>query len=159
MKLLRRRIYDYDTPFFRLHVINKENNVKKYSYYTYKWRRRGTCRTQLVWRCRCSTKRDTAIVRLLQYADVGTRQLGLSLKDSSSRVAWKTNLGLDNLGAVQQETTVFCFACVDPTRRKQPQNWSDSGRSSYGSSVQPELFVGDFWNMVSSRVLQEKTHW
>jgi len=104
-------------------------------------------------------KRDAAIVRLLQHPDVGTQQLGLSLKDSSSRVAWKANLGVDNPGAVQHETIVFCFACFKPTGRIQLQNWSDSSRSSQGSSVQPELFMGDFWNMVSIRVLQEKTHW
>ena len=39
---------------------------------------------------------------------------------------------------------------------KQFQKWSNSGRSSYRSSVQTELFVIDFWNMVSSRVLQAK---
>ena len=101
-------------------------------------------------------KRDATIVRLLQDADAGTRQLEWSSKDSSSRVDWKTNIGVDDSGAVQQETTVFWFACVEPTGRKQLQNWSDSGRSSFESSVQRELFMGDFWNMVSSRVLQEK---
>jgi len=83
---------------------------------------------------------DAAIVRLLQDADVGTRQLGLSLNDFSSRVAWKTNLGLDYPGAVQQDMIMFCFACIKPTGRKQLQNWSDCGRSSHESSVQPELF-------------------
>ena len=45
---------------------------------------------------------------------------------------WKTNGGVVDPGAVQQETIMFCFACVEPKGRKQPQNWSDSGQNSQG---------------------------
>ena len=110
-----------------------------------------------MWRCRCSMKRVAAITRLLQDADVGTRQLRWSSKYSSSRRACKTELEVNDPGAVQQETIVFCFVCIEPTGRKQPLNWSDSGRSSQESSVQPELVMGGFWNMISSCVLQDKT--
>ena len=63
-----------------------------------------------IWGCMHTTAR--VIIKILQQS-----------------VTWMTKLGVDDPSAVHKDTIVFCFACVEPTGRKQLQNWSDSCRS------------------------------
>jgi len=114
--------------YFRLHVINKGNNIKNIHIIhinaedeehailnSSKMLHEGGCSyRQIATRCGCRHTTDSIIIKRLQQSG--------NLKD-------KPRIGRPKCST----------ACVEPTGRKQPQNWSDSGRSSHGSSVQPSV--------------------
>ena len=74
MKLIKKM----NMAILRLQVINKGNNIKKNIciIHTNGKDEKHTVLNPCLQRCRCSIKRDAAMVRLLQDADVGTRELG-----------------------------------------------------------------------------------